>query len=203
MGHGLYLKNCPSTLKGKCISGDCDHKCKAYSSLSFNFTEYADYWSVAQAHGHKGDVIVIQLKNAIDRLLKEGIGRTILGGQDGWTSEINVFHFHLHRLLAIIQDNQDCTMTSDQVWSFVSDPNDAQDAYESESDTDSEDDNARGDADQQAPLGPITYYQHPIKGNMKIDNFAKACEIFTMMTISGDARASQLLDLAKMMPDAP
>jgi ferredoxin len=204
MGHDIYLKNCPSPLNDTCIScGRCNHECETNTGLSFNFSKYSDYWSVAQAHGHKGSVIIIQLKNAIDRLTTEGIGCKILGDQDSWTSDINVFHFHMHRLLAIMQDNQDCIMLSDQVGSFVSDPNDAPDAYESESDTDSVDDSVQiDDADPQTP-GPIIYYQHPIKGKVEIDNFAKACEIFTMMTISGDTQASQWLDLAKIMHDAP
>ena len=38
---------------------------------------------------------------------------------------------------------------------------------------------------------------------MKVDNFVTASEVFALMTISGDSRASSWLDLSKQMPDAP
>lgn len=91
------------------------------------------------------------------------------------------------------------TFLSDQYWGINPDPDD------SNSDGDISDDDEGDDEKTPEPVrtDPVTYYRHPIKGNMKVDNFATASEVFALMTISGDSRASAWLDLSKQMPDAP
>ena len=49
----------------------------------------------------------------------------------------------------------------------------------------------------------VTYFRHPIKGNMKVHNFATASEVYTLMILNGDRRAQMWLDIARRMPDAP
>jgi hypothetical protein len=95
---------------------------------------------------------------------------------------------HLIRIKTMTDRNPALTFISDQYWSIKPDPDDS-------------------NSDEKTPepvrTDPVTYYRHPIKVNMKIDNFATASEVFALMTISGDSRASAWLDLTKQMPDAP
>lgn len=49
----------------------------------------------------------------------------------------------------------------------------------------------------------VTYFRHPVKGNMKVHNFATASEVYAIMQAKGDPRAPQWLELAKQMHDSP
>jgi hypothetical protein len=123
MGHDLEMRRCPSPPDSDCINAcHCDHYCETKTGLSFNFTKYSEYWYVGQAHGHKGSVIARQIQIAIDQLDAKYISYTLLDDQDGWSSDLNVFHHHLRRLLRIMLKYPDCTMLSDQIGTFMPDP---------------------------------------------------------------------------------
>lgn len=254
MGHDIYLKNCPRPVSGNCKSGaSCsdEHITHDESYISFNFTKYKEYWHVSQGHGHSGRVVAIQLRNVIQRLSDACIDASIPDGGDGWTSTIEVFHYHIKRLLTFVEQYPDTTFLSDQIWDFIDDDNDTDDNNSDDSDYGDDSDkenihpigekgsyvksidgnprfgtlvvNFDDDKDEiiskalnRHPSEPkseikqepvvqsiYTYFRHPIKGNMKIDTFAKASEVFTIMTLQGDPRARQWLELAQLMSDAP
>ena len=74
-------------------------------------------------------------------------------------------------------------------------------------DTDSEEDVVRSQATSQPTSHPtshpVTYYRHPIKGNMRIDNYASAMEIHLLSLNKKDPRAMMWFNLALQMPDCP
>jgi hypothetical protein len=49
----------------------------------------------------------------------------------------------------------------------------------------------------------VTYFRHPIKGQMKVSTFDDAMEIFGLMRAKGDSRAILWKDLAFKMHDSP
>jgi hypothetical protein len=218
MGHDLYLKNCPSPPKDACINGGaCDHECLTNTHISFNFTQYSAYWYIGHAHGHKGCVIAVQIQAAIDRLINEGVGYLILSGQDEWSPALNVFHYHLRRIMAIILEYPDCTMISNNMWVFIPDPNDVDDKdsiYPIDNPLSnifyiSPDGNGNAiisnAVEQNRSVSPdsVSYYRHPLKGNIKVHNFATACEVYTLAVMNNDIQADHWLSIAKMMSDAP
>ena len=50
---------------------------------------------------------------------------------------------------------------------------------------------------------PVTYYRHPMKGNMRIDNYDSAMNIHLLLLRKKDPRAMMWYDLALQMPDCP
>jgi hypothetical protein len=195
MGHDLVMKLCPRPLAPECVSGgECNHESRETDYISFNHSENRDIWHVSMSHGHTGRVVSIQLAKAITLMKSNGVVAEIPPGGDGYTRGPGVFLLHIIRIKNMADRNPGLTFLSDQYWSFNPDPND--------SDSDNYVDCI--DVDEiPIKIDSVTYFRHPVKGNMKIDNFASASEVFTLMTIKGDPRASYWLDLAKKMSDAP
>jgi hypothetical protein len=57
--------------------------------------------------------------------------------------------------------------------------------------------------DERKQSGLVTYFRHPVKGQMKVHNFARASEVYTIMSINRDPRAQLWLNIAQQMPDTP
>lgn len=209
MGHDIIIANCPNPPTRSCVEGcECTHYREKESYMSFNFSKYDYYWHISNAHGHQGAVVEIQLTKAIAKLANEGVKPCILSEEDGWTPEKNVFMYHLTRLRKIAVDYPDSTWLSDQCWSRRPDPNDPEpdNDHEPDNEPDTSDVGMRGEYvndEVKLPASQCVYFRHPIKGNMLIDDFASASEVFTYMTLRDDARAPQWLELAKSMHDVP
>lgn len=248
MGYNLYLKQaCKRPLEDECISGaSCyqKHDVDDESYLSFNFSRFSDYWHVRKGHGHSGRVVAIQLRAVIERLENEVISCDIPYDGDEWTPTINVFHYHMKRLLRFVDGYPDATFLSDQIRNIEHDDNDTdyednkdgceKDAIDLVSDQENTSINSIGDngsfvksfdgnsqfdisnsADDKDNIihknlsnlpkshGIVTYYQHPIRGNIKVYNFAIASEVFAIASINGDPQAHIWLEIARAMPDAP
>ena len=193
MGHDLEMKACPrnNIANSNCISGgSCNHQTYDLSHMSTNFTVYDGYWHVRNAHGHSGHVVALQLQNAIHRMKDNGYNGVITIGSNEWTQSPDVFIYHLKKLLLFVERYPNATFISDQVWVLEPDDND----------TDYDTDDEHKDAIK--PTYSAAYFQHPIKGQIKVDTFAKASEVFTYMSIIDDPQAQTWLNLAKLMPDA-
>lgn len=169
--------------------------------LSYNFSKFKDYWYIKKhLQGHKASTIIKYLKIGIQKLQDAGVNPGINKGEDGWSASLNVFSSHLNRFLEEITElikkfpqhanvRYYCDSASGAGETDYSD-------VVSEPDVEAEDD---------LPEEPevYTYFRHPIHGNMKVNTFAKASEVYTIMVLKGDPRANAWLELAKEMPDAP
>lgn len=162
--------------------------------LSYNFSKFSDYWYIKKhLYGHKASTIIKYLNNAINKLKEEGISPVIKDGEDGWTPNINVFMYHLNYFLETIQNiiKGSPSHINVRYWSDGCGEVNYDDC-ESEPDISEE----QEESEMQIDDG-IAYFRHPIHGNMKIDSFAKASEVYTMMVINNDPRASVWLEYAK------
>lgn len=178
--------------------------------LSYNFSKFSDYWYIRKhLQGHKASTIVKYLKIGIQRILDAEINPGFNKGEDGWSASLNVFSYHLNHFLEEITElikkypsHANTRYYIDQ----TSNPGetDYSDVV-SEPDVDTEDELSQ-DSDVELPEEPqvYTYFRHPMHGTMKVDTFAKASEVYTIMVLKGDLdRADAWLQLAKQMPDAP
>jgi hypothetical protein len=110
MGYGIKIKNCPKTCESDCYDHVID-----YTSISFNFSKFREYWHVRQLHGHTGVHNLKILNKAEKRMVREGISECVLDGQDGWTSAINIFLYHTRRFIDICKKYPTFLFFSDQV----------------------------------------------------------------------------------------
>jgi hypothetical protein len=215
MGHDLYLKqDCKRPLADECISGGIcskNHETDDESHISSNFNKFDKYWHVRNGHGHSGRVVAIQIRAVIKRLNFEGISSDIPVDYDEWSPTLEVFHYHMKRLLIFVEGYPNATFLSDQIWHFESDENDTD--YDDDNNLNMETEvltaNTHSETinttlnTQPKQTNIETYYQHPIKGNFKVYNFATASEVFAIASINGDPNAQQWLDFAQVMHDAP
>jgi hypothetical protein len=198
MGHDIYCKNCPRPVKSECINFNCNHDTIEEDYISFNHSVNSDIWHVSMAHGHSGRVVSNQLERAIKQMTDGGIvpgmhlGITFIS--EGWSETPGVFLVHLFRIKAMTDRNPELTFLSDPYWSIKSDPNDSE--Y-------NDDDYAYDKTPDVVQTGPVTYYKHPTKGNIKVDNFSTASEILSIMTINEDSRVPNWIYISNQMHDAP
>lgn len=170
--------------------------------LSYNFSRFSDYWYVKKhLHGHKASTILKYLKIGIQKLRDSGVQSGIQSGQDGWTSEKNVFLTHLERFQKQIEEN--ITKYPDHANVRYYGDSASGCTHTDYSDCISEPDIEENGNDLPDEPEVYTYFRHPINGNMKIDSFAKAAEIHTLLVLKGSNDANRWLDFAKSMPDAP
>jgi hypothetical protein len=170
--------------------------------LSYNFSTFSDYWYIRNhLHGHKASTILKYLKIGIQKLRDSGVQSGIQSGQDGWTPEKNVFITHLEYFKSSIEEN------------IKKYPNHANVRYYGDrasgcDETDYSDCISEPDVEENGEDLPVehevyTYFRHPIHGNMKINTFAKAAEIHTLLVLKDSSDANWWLEFAKSMPDAP
>ena len=206
MGHDLEMKACPrnNIANSNCISGgSCNHQTYDIDHISTNFTVYDVYWHVRNAHGHSGHVVALQLQNAIHRMKVNGYKGVITIGSDEWTQSPEVFMYHLERLLSFVERYPNATFLSDQLWILEPDDNDTDNDTDEDNKNHGENSSDNEHEDAIKPTYSAAYFQHPIKGQIKVDTFAKASEVFTYMSIINDPQAQTWLNWAKLMPDAP
>ena len=64
-------------------------------------------------------------------------------------------------------------------------------------------DKSISDFDSDSRSNIVTYFRHPIKGNMRVDSFNTAIEVFRYLSAISDPRAKLWKDLAFLILDAP
>jgi hypothetical protein len=171
--------------------------------LSYNFGKFSHIWYLRDWLGGTSDDMAEALRAALIRMSKDGVmpcipdeiwertefdGKIVREKMNGWTPDLRVFAYHLKRLKQICEDNPQCLVTADIDWDWQIELEDLPDPAK--------------ESDKPGPQF-VAYYRHPIKGQMKIDTFAKASEIYTLAVLNKDPRAPQWLELAQSMPDAP
>jgi len=198
MGYDLMMKSCKHG-KSQCISDMlCNHQILDESYFSYNFNCFSEYWSVDMANGHSGRVVALQLRDAIARMESENIGSDIPLNCDGWTPVIDVFHYHIKRLLKFVEGYPKMTFVGAQIQCFYPDDNDTDDT-----DNETDDDKPVSTCIENDTNESVLYFLHPTKGNIVIDSYAKASDVFTILSLTGDPRSKQWLEIARTMPDAP
>ena len=183
-----------------------------YFSYNWNMYKHcAAYFNAKRLYGHSGEKGVIDhLESVLNDLDQKSEATKV----DGWgdplkdiilseeelkSEQLSMFATHIQRFLETakkfpdarwyIDDyeiseklNGHCGVERKDLPGYCSD----------DSDDDSNDD------DQ-----PIAYYQHPIKGTIRVDSYEKAMEIHLLQLKEKDVRASGWYNLALQMPDCP
>jgi hypothetical protein len=173
--------------------------------LSYNFSKFKNIWYACDSFGKTSEEFANDLRTASQKLTNMNIiaeipkelqkfetihGEIKMMPFDGWTPDIRVFYYHIKRLLKICEDNPHCIViadiehsiyvTIDEILSFS---NVVRPVRNTET--------------------FITYYRHPIKGNMKVDTFEKACEIAQIAKKMNDTMYIHWEELAWQLPGAP
>ena len=145
--------------------------------LSYNFSKFSDIWYACESFGKTSNAFADDLREASRKLTEKKVIAEIPSGireittrygetkqvpYDGWTPDIRVFHWHIKRLLKVCEDNPGCLVIADIEHSIHITEEDIKSCDECKV--------------KESPAF-VTYYRHPLKGNMKIDTFEKACEI--------------------------
>jgi len=170
--------------------------------LSYNFSIFSEYWYIKQhLHGHKASTILKYIKIGIQKLRDSGIQSGVQPGQNGWSPEKNIFLTHLERFQFKIQENINKYPSHANTRYFCDyasgcDETDYSDCI-SEPDVEDTYDDLPQESDE------YTVFRHPIHGNMIINTFAKAAEIYTYLLLKNSDNANWWLEFAKSMPDAP
>jgi len=94
---------------------------------------------------------------------------TIQAGEDGWTSSLPVFRFHLERFLKMANDHLNDRFYVDQTVDVV--PY-VDDDYHSDGEIPHTPRSDNSDGEESST--PITYVRHPTKGTMRVDSYATA-----------------------------
>jgi hypothetical protein len=191
MGYGIELKSCSRTCSSECACYIVDE-----SYLPYNFAKFKHYWYIGDSYGHTCYVVAKQLKRTIATLEEENVSDQIPDGCDGWSSEIEVFHYHLKRLLKFVEPHKKLRFFTDSKF-YYEDIGESGDETGSESD-DETGDESKDDTNDHNSI-PEIYFRHPIKGHMKVDTFEKASEIYTIMSIADDPLANSWLRIAKIL----
>lgn len=198
MGHDIDVKECPSPYNPEtCRDGLCNHKIVDSAYISFNFSHFGEYyWSIHKLHGHTGRHGLKRLRAADKKLGDEKVKAEFKKDENGWTNTKNVFRVHVQRFIELCERHPKCRFYSDQVY-------DGPETDESDVEDSSEDGSDNGDEDsgEESDDGWYVSYRHPLKGNMRVDTFEKASEIYTRETLDGVSveRAQAWLDLAKKL----
>jgi hypothetical protein len=180
------------------------------SYLSYNFSKFKQYAYLPDIAGQTTEVIAEQLSDVLKVLLeqkhypeipsetcevKDNDGVTHTKPMDGWTPDIRVFAYHVKRLISECQKYKKCVMLLDYTHSLKLTEEDLVEEEDQEVDA--------SELKLEREHLPEIYYRHPIKGNVRVDNFALCTEIYVMARSKDDPRASQWYDLCWTMPDAP
>lgn len=180
------------------------------SYLSYNFSKFKQYAYLPDIAGQTTEVIAEQLADVLKILLeqshkpeipnetwetKNNDGKMVTKPMDGWTPDIRVFAYHVQRLMGECQQYKKCVMLLDYDHSLKLTEDELRDSSSEEIDP--------TELKLEREHLPEIYYRHPIKGNVRVDNFALCTEIYVMARSKDDPRASQWYDLCWTMPDAP
>jgi hypothetical protein len=180
-----------------------DYLFDGYLSYNFSVDEFSKYWYIRKhLVGHKASTILKYLKIAINEMSKNEISPSIPIGMDGWSRDIRVFMNHLKTMKDQIEELI-LKYPGHKNVRYWTDSASGENEEEYPDVVSEPDDDEVGDTYQYEEPTVYTYFRHPIKGNMKIDTFAKASEIYTLLVLKGSSEAEKWLELAKMMPDAP
>ena len=189
----------------------------ASTYISFNWTSWQKYFHISDIHGHSGENGVIRkLTEALEELKKDkyvpdpdfeiildGWGNAISGHnltEDELTIQKGcVFASHIARFLQLAKKYPKAYWYSDQCYESEKKLYQFDPQSRASSDDESDDDTLTENVESH----PVTYYRHPIKGNMRIDNYASAMEIHLLSLNKKDTRAMMWFNLALQMPDCP
>ena len=182
--------------------------------FSYNWNMYKDcakYFNVKQLCGHSGEKGVIEhLESVLNELDQKseaikvnGWGNplkgTILSEEELESEQLRMFATHIQRFLETAKKFPDAHWYIDDY--EISEKLNGHCGVERKdlpgycSDDSNDDSN---DDDQ-----PIAYYRHPIKGNICVDSFEKAMEIYILQLKEKDKRAPGWYKLALQMLDCP
>ena len=63
--------------------------------------------------------------------------------------------------------------------------------------------NSSSESQSEEATGPVTYDQHPFKGNFRVNSFKTAMGIYGLTSTKDDPRSQLWFNLAMQMPDTP
>lgn len=167
--------------------------------LSYNFAIFRKLWFARDNFGKTSEEFAKRLREASKELTKRKISDKIPSGIyektgepfDGYSSDIRVFHYHIKRLIKVCEDNPKCVVFADIV----------HDVHITKEDLDYDEEDDDGTDEEKESFH--TYFRHPLKGNMRVDTFEKACEVSVILKKSGDIRWEFWEDFAWKLPGAP
>lgn len=180
---------------------DMDEQESTY--LSYNFSKFSEIWYARNSFGKTSEEFANDLREASKKLTEQKVVAEIPSGfretitqsgekkqvpYDGWTPDSRVFHWHIKRLLKICEDNPGCVVLADIDHGIHI--------------TEEELKNCDKIKVKEQPHF-VTYYRHPLKGNVKVDTFEKACEIAMIAKKNQDERWIMWEELAWCLPGAP
>ena len=186
------------------------HLADGESYLSYNFSKFKQYVYLPDIAGQTTEVIAKQLDDILETLTDQGYraeipqetwevksadGKTRTQPMDGWTPDIRVFTYHIKRIRDECRRYKNCVMLLD-----YEHPLRLTEEQLDASDTEQEEETEETEAKE---MVPEIYYRHPIKGTVRVDNFALCTEINVIARSKNDSRAQHWYDLCWQMPDAP
>ena len=180
--------------------------------ISFNFSEYSHWWHISDAHGHTGKTILCQVEKVLRNLKNAGFKAIIKDGEDGWTTNENVFMFHLERLRSQCKHHLTDRLYSDQckdhpIIKYVDEWNGCvSDGEEEPKDIKIEMPNNKEDAVEiqgLLALCGVYYVMHPLEGIIAVNTYDKAMGCYGRALATKDERAESWLKLAQTLPGSP
>lgn len=197
-----WLTETGKELKEMYINDYLKFPADGYTSLSYNFGIFSDFWDAYDNFGKTSKEFAESLRKASRELTNRNISDKIPSGIcektgepfDTCTSDIRVFHNNIMRLIEVCEDNPRCVVFADT----------DHDMHISREDLDYDEDNENDDDETDEEKESFhVYFCHPLKGNMIVDRFEKACEVSMILKKSGDVRWKSWEDLAWKLPGAP
>ena len=188
MGFDVQVRQCATPLREDCRAGECSHKVVDETYLSYNFSQYKDYWFIKKhLHQHRGKTLAKSAEYALERLKDEGIVPYVGRGEDMWTASKGVFAYHLERFKKMGEKYYNHRFYADCC------------REEGYLETDTESIYSFTEEDEYSILDDYLYYTDSSGYKTRVDNFQKAAEIYTRLCLEGDSTANIWLDVARSM----
>lgn len=185
--------------------------CERYDSvdqtyLSYNFSCFEHIWYLRDNLGSTTEQMLASIDKALVHLdlikvkasmpnenwdVKSLNGEVKNQPMDGWTPDLRVFKLHLERIRDYCIKYPFHFVVADTNWKWNISLKDLEEIE------------AENPDDYQKVESIVTYFRHPIKGNMKVHNYETAIEVYCIMVQRNDPRAQSWFGLAKQMHDVP
>ncbi len=208
MGYDIRLYHLGDFIASGIKNGECcedmeNFQPAASTYLSYNFSAMSDVWDAYSWFGKTTNEAIPELELALQRLLGKGYEPKIPEGCDGWTSigenGWHVFCCHVNRLLELFSEYPNCVITADIDFTYNICPEILK-GFANQQENNQEENNQQENKQEEKQ---VIYYRHWINGDMVVDNFAKAAEVFVIELTKNSPNAQAWLDLALKMSDAP
>ena len=189
MGYDIKVCQCATPIRKDCRAGACTHKVVDNAYLSYNFSQYEDYWDIEKhLHQHRGKTMARSAQKALNRLKDEGVVPCIKKGEDMWTASKGVFAHHLDRFKKIGLEYPNHRFYADccEEGVYSAEENETDSIY------------SFTEEDEYNIIDPV-YFTNSQGVKILIDSFQKAAEIYTRLCLEDNPKANFWLDIARSM----